>query len=202
MTVSTIAGDFGGGIQLTCILMEGRPTVATTSMTGAGAVETTYTFSAPLVVGDCVAIDEDTSNTYILTSGMPVVHVATNAKKIIGKIVSQPRLVQAIPNTAAGDSWLKQLTGQYYRVATVQIWGGITAIVHATLVTTDTAAVVPGVTTTLTCDVSRTLADHALCLNDVASGGVGFYPFHYCAKLAAADYSMLVGITDPTTAAT
>lgn len=202
MAVSTIAGDFGGGIQMTCILAEGVPTVSTASMTGAGAKETTYTFATPMSMGEIVAISAATENTYISTKGLPVVKIVANGEFVIGRVISEPRLVRTIPNTAAGDTWAKALAGEYYRVATVEIWGGITAIQTATLVTTDTAAVTPGLQAGLTCDVSRTNSDKTLCLNDLSSGGVGFYPFHYCAKLTAADYTILVGIMAPTTAAT
>lgn len=195
MAESTIAGDILGGIPLTCILDEGAITVTDRTFGSGGTYETGMTFATELREGDVVTLSDATSNTYEACKGMPVVETVSNGDdKVFGIITSSPRLVIMPANTAAGDSLTKRLAGQYYRVATVEVWGGITAVRTAHLKSLDAVAVVPGVLTTLDVDVSQSTADHDLVLNDIAAAaGAGFMPLHYAPK-AAADVTILVGI--------
>jgi hypothetical protein len=205
MAESTISGDFGGGIPISCILDEGAPTVTARTYGPGGTFETGLVHAAELRKGDPVALSVETSNTYIACAGMPVVERVSNGDDmIIGMIVSEPSVPVATPATSAlADSLTKRLAGKYYRKATVEIWGGITAIRTAHLKTADAVAVTPGGLTLLDLDVSQSIADHDLVLNDIAGGaGAGYMPFHYQAKVAGADVTILVGMVALGTAAT
>ena len=203
MAESDISGEIGGGIQLTCILDEGSPTVGARTYGPGGTYEKGLTWGSELYKGEPVTLSDASENTYAACNGMPVVEqVSDDDDKVIGMIVSEPRLVKFPADTTAGDSWTKQLEGQYYRVATVEIWGGITAIRAAHLIRADAIAVTPGVLTILDVDVSQVTTDHDLVLNDVSENGAGFMPFHYVAKGAVASYTILVGIVALGTAET
>jgi len=195
MAESMIAGDFLGGLPITCILDEGTPTVTDRTYGPGGTYETGMTFASELRVDDVVTLSGATSNTYAACKGMPVVETVSNGDdKVIGIITSTPMLVKMPATSTLGDSLTKRLAGQYYRVATVEVWGGITAIRTAHLKSLDAVAVVPGVLTTLDVDVSQSVADHDLVRNDIAAAaGRGFMPLHYAPK-AAADVTILVGI--------
>ena len=204
MAESAISGEVGGGIQLTCILDEGNPTVGARTYGPGGTYEKGLTWASELYKGEPVTLSGETSNTYEACKGMPVVEEVSNGDdKVIGMIVSEPRLVKFPATSAVANSLTNRLSGQYYRVATVEIWGGITAVRTAHLKTADAVAVVPGVRTSLDVDVSQSVADHDLVLNDVAAAaGVGFVSFHYAAKAAGVDVTILVGIDRLGTAAT
>ena len=204
MAESTQSGEFGGGIQITCILDEGAPVVTSRTYGPGGTYEDGLTWTTELRKGEPVTLSGETSNTYEACKGLPVVEQVSNGDdKVIGMIVSEPKLVKFPADTAAGDTLTKQLAGQYYRIATVEIWGGITAIRAAHILTTDTVAITPGVTTILDVDVSQVATDHDLVLNDVASGGLGFMSFHYLAKTTAGEsHTILVGILALGSAAT
>ena len=203
MAESTISGEVGGGIQLTCILDEGNPTVGVRTYGPGGTYEKGLTFASELRKGEPVTLSGETSNTYEACKGMPVVEQVSNGDdKVIGMIVSEPRLVKFPATSGVADDLTKRLAAQYYRVATVEIWGGITAIRIAHLIRADAIAVTPGVFTILDLDVSQVKTDHDLVLNDVAAGGEGFMSFHYVAKGAAASYTILVGLWRLGTAAT
>jgi len=204
MAESTISGDFGGGIPLTCILDEGNPTVNARTYGPAGTYELGLTWVAELRKGDPVALSVAASNTYIACSGMPVVEQVSNGDDlVIGIITSAPEPVITPANSTVANSLTKRLAAKYYRKATVEIWGGITAIRTAHLKTADAVAVTPGGITLLDLDVSQSIADHDLVLNDIDNGaGAGYMSFHYQAKVAGADVTILVGIVALGTAAT
>ena len=205
MAESTYAGDYGGGLQITCILNEGAPTVTARTYGPGGTYETGHVWASELRKGDVVCLDASSNCTFDACKGMPVVETVSNGDDlVIGMIVSEPRLVVAPPNSAAANTLAERLTGQYYRVATVEIWGGITAIRTAHLLTADAVAITPGGKTLLDVDVSQSTTDHDLVLNDIAGGaGAGFMSFHYVAKTAAGtSYTILVGMYDLGTAAT
>lgn len=204
MAESTYATEYGGVLQIPCIIDEGAPTVTARTYGPGGTFEVGHTWATELRKNDVISLSGETSNTYETCKGMPVVETVTNADdKVFGMIISEPRLVVTPPSTAATNTLQERLDGQYYRVATVEIWGGITAIRTAHLLTADAVAIVPGVETTLDVDVSQSNTDHDLVLNDVASGGVGFMPLHYVAKTTAGtSYTILVGMTALGTAAT
>lgn len=195
---SAIAGNYPGGLKQTCILNEGAPTVQTaTHYDQLGKSMTVLTWAAELVEGDVVAIDQDTGNTFAAADGIPVVNTPVNTDTfVIGRIVSTPKIKNTPANTAAGNSWAKQLAGGYYRKAVVEIWGGITKIIKAQVTTIETHTIVPGVITKLNYDISQSTADHDLCFICAASDGVGAIPFHYVEDAVAGhEYSCLVGIT-------
>jgi len=205
MAESTISGEFGGGIPITCILDEGAPTVTARTYGPSGTFEAGTVWGATeLRKGDPVALSVETSNTYIACRGKPVVEQVSNGDNfVIGMITSEPQLIVTPPTTTAADDLTKRLAGKYYREATVEIWGGITAIRAARLVTADAVAVTPGGLTLLDLDVSESIADHDLVLNDIAGGaGAGYMPFHYQAKAAGADVTILIGFVALGTAAT
>ena len=193
MAVSTIANDLAEGIQLTTILNEGAPTVQDAT-DGTGGTLKVVTFASPLKKNDFVVINTDTGNTYAATNGLPVASVIATGTLIIGKIISEPQLVKMPANTAAGNTWTKQLAGGYYRIATVQ-WYGVHQVVPAQLVDSGSNAIVPGVQTKLKADVSATIAAQELSLMDAASGGSGVFSFHY--SNTAGTFSILAGIVGP-----
>jgi len=195
---SAIAGNYPGGLKQLCVLNEGAPTVQTaTAYDQLGRSMMITTWAAELAEGDVVAIDQDTANTYAAADGIPVVDTPVNAEAlVIGRIISTPKLKNQPANTAAGNSWSKQLAGGYYRKAVVEIWGGITKIIKAQVTTITTHTVVPGVLTKLNYDISQSTADHDLCFICAASGGLGAIPFHYVEDSASGhEYSCLLGIT-------
>lgn len=195
---SAFAGNYPGGLKQTCILNEGAPTVQTaTHYDQLGQSMTVLTWAAELVEGDVVAIDQDTGNTFAATEGIPVVDTPVNTETfVIGRIVSTPKLGNMPANTAAGDSWAKQLAGGYYRRAIVEIWGGITKIIKAQVTTIETHTVVPGVITKLNYDISESTADHNLCFICAAANGLGAIPFHYVEdSVSGHEYNCLMGIT-------
>lgn len=195
---SAIAGNYPGGLKQLCILNEGAPTVQTaTHFDQVGKSMTVVTWTTELVEGDVVAIDQDTNNTFAAAGGIPVVDTpVTTEAFVVGRIISTPKLKAMPADTAAGDTWTKQLAGGYYRTAVVEIWGGITKIIKAQVTTAATHAIVPGVITLLNYDISESTADHELCFLEASANGVGAIPFHYVeASASAHEYSCLVGIT-------
>jgi hypothetical protein len=202
---SIIAGNFPGAnnTRITCILQEGAPTVGT-SYDQNGRSMTTMTWQAELAEGDYVALANDTECTFAATEGTPVVEKAGDSETlVIGKIISTPKLNRMPANTAAGDSLTKRLVGGYYRVANVQILGGIQMVAKAEIMCDGSHACVPGVGSTLKFNITSSYVKHKLCFDSVASGGVGVIPFHYVPAGSDGDlYSCLVGITGLLIAAT
>ena len=200
MAESEYAGQYGGGKTLTCILNEGAPTVTARTYGPAGTYETGHTWATELRKDDLVAIEPSSNCTYEACQGLPCVEtVATGVDLVIGQIVSEPRLVVAPGTSAVADTLAERLAGKYYRVASVEIWGGITAIRKAHVLSLGNAAITPGSTTELDVDVSQSTTDHDFVLNDVT--GAGFIPFHYVPG-SAGSYSCLVGIYTLGTATT
>ena len=202
---SAIAGNYEGGIKITCILDEGAPTIVD-SFDQMGLKAKSYTFATPLAYGDVVAISNDTAATYAACGGNPLVEKPANGETlVIGRIVSVPELQTMAANDAAADTLAERLAGDYYRTATVEIWGGITKIMEATLMQDGSNACAPGVGATLSFNITSGYAtdDAALQLDAVASGGVGIIPFHYAAAGSDGDtLTILVGLTGMLIAAT
>lgn len=197
MAESAIAGNYGGGIEVTCILDEGAPTVtASGSYFGVtGETEQVLTWTTPLIEGEWVACSNDAECTCIACGNLPCVERPVNGETLtIGRIISTPKL-QAMPaDTAAGDSLAKRLAGDYYRTAVVEIYAGITAIVKAKVVADGSNALVQMNPATAKYDISASHAAGKLVLLEVASGGVGYFPLHYVTATAG-DYSCLIGLT-------
>ena len=205
MAESAISGEFGGGIPITCILDEGAPTVNARTYGPGGTFESGISWGVTeLRKNDPVALSVETSNTYIACSGKPVVEQVSDGDDfVIGIITSEPQLITAPVTTGAAANLGLRLAGKYYREATVEIWGGITAIRAARLLTQNAVAITPGGLTLLDLDVSESIADHDLVLNDIAAGaGAGYMPFHYQAKAEGADVTILIGFVALGTAAT
>jgi hypothetical protein len=200
MAVSAIAGDVGGGLKLPCILYEGQPTVTDDALGPDGYTDTAITFASPLKKDDFVVPDVQTENTFIATNGVPVAKAIAAGTLIVGRIITTPQLVRAPANTAAGNTWAKQLAGQYYRVATVE-WFGLSGAIKAVVKGLNAAAIVPGVAGTMKIDASESIALQGgvttLAVSDVANGGVGLISFHYI-PAAAADVSALVSFVGGT----
>lgn len=195
---SSIAGDYPGGIRITCILNEGNPTVTTTSYDEMGRSAKGLTWADELEEGNLVAIDNSTNCTYAACGGLPCVEkAATTETLVIGRIVSAPKL-QTFPSTSAlANTLALRLASEYYRTAVVEIWGGITKVADATVQDDGSHPVVPGVATTLNYNITDGYADDgSLNLIEAVGNGVGLIPFHYVAGASAGDtYSCLVGVT-------
>jgi hypothetical protein len=200
MVVSTIAGESGGGVKLPCILYEGAPTVTDITTGPDGYEDVGIIFASQMKKDDIVVMDVQTENTYDATKGLPVAKAIAAGTLIVGIIRTTPKLAVAPPNTAAGNSWAKQLAGQYYRVATVE-WFGLSGIMKAVLVGASAGNIVPGVAATLKIDASASVALQGgvvtLSCADAASGGAGLVSFHYAAS-GSATVSLLVGFTGST----
>ncbi len=197
---NSVAGNYPGGIRQTCILDEGAPTVST-GMNEKGTYQTFTTWATPLEVGDVVAINDDTACTWAACGGIPCVNKPENGETlVIGQIVYLgPEALQAQPpNTAAGDSLAKRLTGKYYRVAEVEIWGGITKITKGVLMHDGTRTVVPGTVSNIQFNITSgySATGQGLQFDIVNGSGVGAIPFHYVAAGTDGDLSnCLLGIT-------
>lgn len=195
MAISTIAGIETGGVKLTCILYEGANTV-TANVTGPdGYTDTGITKAAGIVKDQWVQIDGAAENTYAATNGLPVVETLANAATLIGKVITTPKWVN-VP-TANTANWAGDLAGGFFRIATV--W--FPTLVGTAKVTVDgqnTAAIVPGVPTTINIDASASNAAAAagsaetLVVVDAAANGVGTVPLTYVAQ-GATDESLLIG---------
>ena len=195
-STSDIVGDYPGGIRITCILNEGAPTVAT-SYDAIGHEANGLTWAAELYENNMVAITNTTDVTYAACGGIPCVEQAVAGEiLVIGRIVSTPKLQNFPATTAAADSLAKQLAGEYYRTAVVEIWGGITKVTDSIVMMDGSHACVPGVGATLGFNVAGGYAADDSLNFDYDSGGVGVIPFHYVAAGSNGDTStVLVGIT-------
>jgi hypothetical protein len=205
MAVSTIAGNYGGGIPVTCILDEGAPTVTAsgTYFGATGETEQVLSWATPVVEGEWVACSNDTACTFTACGGIPCVERPVNAETLIlGRIVSTPKLQTMPANDDAADTLAERLTGGYYRTAVVEIYAGITAIVKATVTEADTShALVQMNPATASYDISASHAAGGLVLLEAATGGTGYLPLHYVPAVVG-DYSCLIGITGPMIAQT
>jgi len=201
MAVSTIAGDYGGYLKIPCILKEGNITYGARTYGTDGTYEKGVVFASELRKGDIVSLSPDVANVYTATGPCPVVQANVNAEDtVIGRIVSAPQPADGMGTISASqDTWADMLSGDYYRTATLEVWGGITSIMTAICVC-GTTAVVPGIKTTLSVDASATAAAHALSLADDTTNGAGFVPLTYVA--ADGTYTVLVGINDIATVVT
>jgi len=202
-STSDIAGDYPGGQRITCILDEGAPTIVT-SFDQAGRSQKTLTWAAEIEEKDYVGISNDTAGTYAACGGIPLLELPANGETlVIGRVVSTPRLVRFPAVSADADTLAERLAGKYYRVALVEIYGGIDKLKDATIMCDGSNACVQGVGATLKFNMTSALAAKDLCFDSAASGGVGVIPFHYVAAGSDGDTATcLVGITGLMIAAT
>lgn len=204
MATSDISGDIGGGILVTCILDEGAPTVSDSIVDQSGATVTGLTWASALKKNEWVALSAETSNTYAACNGMPVVEAVSNGDDlVVGRIVSTPQIMVVPATSGVADSLTKRLAAQYYSVATVEIMV-CTSIMEVTLKTADAVAVTPGGVSLLDVDVSESAGSEGLTVNDVAgaAGSANWFSFHYQAKAAGAEVTILLGVKGFGTAAT
>lgn len=180
---SDIAGNYGQGQTITCILSEGDITMSV-GIDEYGGERNQYAFSAGLAEGDLVALDNSTSNTFAATGGLLLVERAQNGEGlVIGKIVGTPTALKVSPATAAiataANTVALRLAGKYYRKARVEIMSfPIGAIKKFTVYSNGSNATVPGVGTTLKVSIAGTYANHGNYLDSAASGGTGIIPLH------------------------
>lgn len=200
MAVSTIAGNYGGGIPVTCILNEGAPTITAsgTYFGETGQTEKVLTWASALEENDWVAIDNSSNCTFTACGGIPCVERPVTAEVlVVGRIVSPPKLQRFPAADADADTLAERLTGSYYRTAVVEIFGGITAIMKGRVMTDGTHSIVPGVSTYLEFNMATGLSADELAFDmDGSDAGVGVIPFHYVPDATnGTEYSCLVGIT-------
>lgn len=193
---SDIAGNYAGGIRITCILDEGAPTIVD-SFDQMGLEAKSYTFATPLKENDIVALSNDTGCTYALTKGNPVVERPVHSEAlVIGQIVSTPKLQRMAANDGAANTLPLRLAGDYFRTAVVELWGGITKVIKANVMEDGSNAVVVGQSAILHFNIARCTALHELCFDCEANGGVGVVAMNYCAAGTNGNtVSCLVGIT-------
>jgi len=191
MAVNSISGDYGFVTQITCVLKEGNITV-NTSAYGPFGKQTVCTLASEICQGDVVALSADTANTADAAgNNIVVAPIANGVDLAIGKIIDEPKWVRQ-PSTSQ-STWADMLAGNYYRIATVELFIPMT-IFKATLVCANAAAIVPGTTGNLDIDASASIAAHGLSVVDVASNGSSdMIPLTYVAQAASGSYSVLIG---------
>lgn len=178
---SEIAGNYGQGQTITCILDEGTITLGT-GIDAYGREQTTYTFASGLAEGDWVALSDDTANTYAATGGLILVEKpVTTEALVIGRIVGTPTALKKVPATAAEAADLSdRLAGGFYRKARVEIVAfPIGSIKKFTVYSDGTNATVPGNGSTLKLSITGTYTNHAGYLDSTNKDGVGIIPLHY-----------------------
>jgi len=196
---SAIAGSYPQQfpLKIACILDEGNITVTDRAYDRGGTYEAAYAFASELREGDYVALSNNTVNTFVAAGGIPVVERAVTAEKlVIGKLVSAPKHLAALPaNDAAADSWSERIASHYYRIAQLEVHAGITKIEKATFMCNGSNACAIGVATTLNFNITGAYSDHILSFEGASANGVGAIPFHYAPATTDGDeYTILVGI--------
>lgn len=204
-TTTNFAGNYKHrGPEVACILDEGAPTITATGsyFDQQDTTSKVLTWASPLAEGNLVAVSNDTACTWAATDGSPVMERAVNGETlVIGRIVSLPKLETFPANSAAADSLAKRLAGGFFRVARVEILGGITSLLKAEVYLDGTSGFEVGQTAKLKHNLTGDYADDntvEIQLVTAASGGVGIFAFHYAANGTAADtVNCLVGINAP-----
>lgn len=198
-STSAIAGKYPQRfpLRLTCILKEGNVTVVASgsAFDAKGVTAANYTFESVLTVGDIVALSNNVGNTYAATGGIPVVERGANTGGlIIGKIISTPDWLESNP-TSTQTTWADMLRDKYYRVALVELWGGITKVEEAVVKSSGSGTVTIGVGTNINVNLADSYINHDLRLITGGSSGTGIIPFHYQATGTTGDEAtILVGI--------
>lgn len=178
---SEIAGNYGQGQTITCILDEGAITPGT-GIDAYGREQATYAFAAGLAEGDWVALSDDTANTYAATGGLILVEKPVDGETlVIGRIVGTPTALKKVPATAdAANTLAERLAGGFYRKARVEIVAfPIGSIKKFTVYSDGTNATVPGNGSTLKLSITGTYTNHAGYLDSTNKDGVGIIPLHY-----------------------
>lgn len=200
---TNIGSSRAPGPRETAILEEGAITIST-GINGNGREQTIYVGAAPLAIGDPVAIVNSSDNTYTATNGNILVEQPQNSEGLtIGKIFSSQTALKKNPATAAAANTLaKRLTGNYHRLADVEIF--IPGIIKKITIACDgTHPIVPGVGTTIQLDITKSLAAHTPIYTAAASGGTGIIPLHYVPAGSSGDlYNILAIFTGLQTSVT
>lgn len=210
MTDSTdnIAGHYPHhGPIITCILEEGNATVTATGTVfdAVGTTSAVVTVATPIARGNMVALSNDTDCTWAATDGIPVMERPVNAESlVIGQVISEPKWVN-VPTTSNTDL-ADRLSGSFFRIARVEIYAGINAILKAEVTMDGSAAVTVGQCNTLNHNITSDIADDdtiEIKLYANGTSGVGIVAFHYIAAGSAGDQvNCLVGINDMVYSAT
>jgi hypothetical protein len=200
-----IAGNYGQGQTITCILDEGNVTPGT-GVDAYGREQTTYAFASGLSEGDWVALSNDANNTFKNTNGLILVEKAVNGEGLVlGRIVSTPTAMKKAPALSTdANSLTKRLSGGFYRKARVELTAfPVGAVKKFTVYADGTNATVPGVGKTLKLSIAGTYANHSGYLDSAADGGTGIIPLHAVPAGTDGDtYNILAVITGLMTAVT
>jgi hypothetical protein len=200
---SNLGGNRAPGPRETAILEEGNITIST-GIDGTGREQTIYVGATPLAEGEPVAIVNSSENTYSATNGNILVERPVNTEGlVIGCIYGTPGALKKNPATAAAaDSLTKRLTGNYHKLAAVEIWiPGV--IKKITIAANGSNAIIPGVGTTIELDITKSIAAHKPIYTAAASGGTGIIPLHYVPTGSSGDlYNVLAIFTGLQTAVT
>ncbi len=188
--------------EITAILDEGALTIGSGFGIG-GRDEKIAIPASQLYEGYYVALSNDTAATASATGGLPIVEKAVNAESLTFFEIVTISPAENTPSAASdADTLAKRLSGKYYRKARVRVYGGITAVVKATVMCDGSHATTPGDGSTLKFNITSAYTQainsskKKLVFDSVASGGVGVIPFHYVPAGTDGDlYSCVVGLT-------
>jgi hypothetical protein len=120
------AGQYGGGLEITCILYEGTitATAGTSVFVENGALgKLSFTLASELKEGDLVGIHDSTDNDYDACEGLPVMAAAAATNGWIGIIKSQPVWHKLPTSAGTYNTHATNLSNGHYRVATVVMPG-------------------------------------------------------------------------------
>jgi len=194
MAVSSISGDYGFVKQVPVILKEGNITVSSSAYGPFGKM-TVCTPATEICQGDPVSLSVDTANTYAATGGNFVVApIANSVDLAIGRIVDEPKWVRQ--PAASQTDWDTMLAGEYYRIATVELFIPM-SIFKATLVCANASAIVPGTVGYIDISATASIAAHGLSVVDLAgaTGSTSMIPLTYVAQASSGSFSVLIGFT-------
>lgn len=182
---SNISGDFEGYERITCILQEGAITYQASAYGIGGAKAPMVTVGAAIVKDDFVMLDVGMQNTYVACKGLPAVKKIAGAGPIIGRVVSNPKWVH-VPSASKAytDSdnadWGAILSGEWYRVATIEFFGA-SSFIPGKVMADGTNAIVVGASATIKYKVADAAWKYA------ASGGAGVINMHHNVAGTAGD---------------
>lgn len=189
------------GPIITCILDEGAITYAAAGSTfdEMGTTSKTYTPATPVERGNMVAISNDVACTWAATDGLPVMEKPVTTESFtVGRVISEPTWVNKPGSSAAADTLAKRLAGSFFRIALVEMYAGITAILKAEVYLDGTNGWEVGQTAALHHNITGDYADDntiEIQLVSAADTGTGIVAFHYGADGEAGDQlNCLVGI--------
>jgi len=189
------AGDYNTiDYKLAVHLDEGNITVGSAKNV-LGSPQVTYSFASELVVGDLVTLVVDDAATFEAGGGSVIVKKATADCLIFGRIISDIVWKSGLhPMTSVTGTLAQRMAAGRYRIATIEVYGGIHKIVKATLKGKNVTKIVPGDVAKLVVDLDNQVAGK-FCVKDAANGGAGMIALHAVPLNDGDTYSLLVGIT-------